>query len=828
MGKHFVITFVGDTSLGDWYLNRPNKEAIRERLETAPDSFFEAVNPLLEKSDHVIVNLETVLARDPQPFHEDKPYLKWDDPGRTVQALKQAGVTAASLANNHTMDFGPRTMMQTRELLMQHGIEPIGAGNNVTEAMAPLTITLEGEQEKRNLYVLAGMRAGKRYREKYQFFAEAAKPGICALDVREMMRQIESIKMKDPQGLIVLYPHWQGMNYQWASTSERIQDLCRSAIQSGADYVIGHGTHMLNHVQVLGASVIVYSAGNFVFNSAGRYQKTQAPPYSLVVQLHVTEAPGRWKEELRMYPILTDNRRTGYSVRGANEEEVSTLLNQETYPAFNGGRLAAERKTELCVKHEGSAHYLVAANAPCGEAQTAQAAPESDILKSMQQYNELVRPDEPANEYAEETFSTINLLKDGFRQRGHEGTVIDKYLKVAIGTETVYFRETESTYTSLVGYRLGKDEQMTRNLLKEAGLPVVNGQSFPQSEKLEALHYAMTLPTAVVKPVDGKSGSGITGGITDEKEFSAAWENARSAAAGRIRVEEQFTDGMEAQYLVVGGRCVGVVLKIPPHVVGNGQDTIEALIAQKNESRRQNPYLGRNLINLDEQRAAIIKQQGYALSSIPPLNERVMIDWTTDFSAGADPAEITERVHATYREVAEKAVQSIPGLDIAGVDIITADHGQKAEEGAYVIAGITTRPGIGGHHYPVHGPSRNVAACIVDHTIQRALHHMKFPREAEPVSLGAVKLHVTGKLKGTGYRKWVKKQADKMNIRGYCEKRAKGKVLIVAAGTRQRALEKFIKKCQKGPSKARLADTRIAAWPEPVGEGFFIKRGKKR
>jgi D-alanine-D-alanine ligase-like ATP-grasp enzyme/acylphosphatase len=828
MGKHFVITFVGDTSLGDWYLNRPNKEAIRERLETAPDSFFEGVNPLLRNSNHLILNLETVLARDPQIYLEDKQYPNWDDPARTINVLKNLGVTAAGLANNHTMDFGPRIMKQTRDLLIQHGIEPIGAGNNLAEASAPVTITLQGEQETRNLYVLAGMRAGKRYREKYQFFAEAAKPGICALDVRRITGQIESIKKKDPQGLIVLFPHWQGMDYQWASTSERIQDLCRSAIQAGADYVIGHGTHMLNHVQVLGASVIVYSVGNFVYNSAGRYQKMQAPPCSLVVQLHVTEAPGQWKEELRMYPILTDNRRTGYSVRGANEEEVSALLNQETYPAFNRGRLESEMNMELQVKHDGSAHYLVAANNHKSIDHANNPTQSNRVQEMIRKLNELVPPDEPANEYAEETFSTINQLKDGFHQKGYAGTVLDKYLKVAIGTETVYFRETESTYTSLVGYRLGKDEQMTRNLLKEARLPVVNGQCFPQSEKLEALHYAMTMPAAVVKPVDGSSGRGITEGITDEKEFSAAWENARSAASGRIRVEEQFNDGMEARYLVVGGRCVGVVLKIPPNVVGNGKDTIEALIAQKNEKRRQNPYLGRNLIAMDEQREAIIKQQGYELSSIPPVNERVMIDWMSEFSAGAESAEITERVHSTYRKVAEKAVQLIPGLDIAGVDIIATDHCQKAEEGAYVIAGINTRPGIGAHHYPVHGPSGNVAACIVDHTIQRALHHMKFSRETEPVSRDAVKLLVTGKLKGTGYRKWVKKQAGKMNIRGYCEKRGKGKVLIVAAGTRQQALEKFIKKCQKGPSKARIGDISIAAGPEPVGEGFFIKRRKKR
>src|SRR5699024_7315913 len=72
---------------------------------------------------------------------------------------------------------------------------------------------------------------------------------------------------------------------------------------------------------------IAYSIGNFVFNSPGRYNKMQAPPYSLVVNMEIQEGKdGTWTVKNKFYPIVTDNKVTDFSVRKINTEEIKKLM----------------------------------------------------------------------------------------------------------------------------------------------------------------------------------------------------------------------------------------------------------------------------------------------------------------------------------------------------------------------------------------------------------------------------------------------------------------------------------------------------------------------
>lgn len=319
----FNITFAGDTSLGDYYLSQPGKEDQLERLSTNSMSFFEGVKPLVKNSDYFILNLETVLAGNPNSSLKGKKYLNWDDPCRTIEILKKIGVKAVSLANNHTMDFGHAVMLETRRKLLAAGIECIGGGANLSEAKRPLILELQGKKSKINLYVLTGLRASKRYREIYNFFAGKEKPGINSLSTNRITKQIKEIRKKDPDAIIVLFPHWQGFDYQ--QVVPVMAEKCRLFLKAGADYVFAHGTHCVNPVEVSSYGTIAYSIGNFVFNSPGRYAKLNAPPYSLIVKMKITESQHKWDITVDFTPIATDNLKTGYFVRPLNDAEKKEI-----------------------------------------------------------------------------------------------------------------------------------------------------------------------------------------------------------------------------------------------------------------------------------------------------------------------------------------------------------------------------------------------------------------------------------------------------------------------------------------------------------------------
>ncbi|QQK74191.1 CapA family protein [Salicibibacter cibarius] len=324
MSKPYTITFAGDTSLGDGYLNKPKRKKEKERLETDPYSFFEEVASFVNKSDYSILNLETVLAHNPSGFLEGKQYPNWDSPQRTIDMLKSMNVDAVSLANNHTMDYGESTLVDTINELKNAGISYFGAGQSSEEAVAPLKIEVPGTYQRKNVYVLTGMKASRRYRVDYNFFAQQEEAGVNSLNENRLIRKISSLKEKDSDAIVIVCPHWQGLDYKWVKETEETR--CRSFVEAGADLVIAHGTHMANHIEKYKSGIIAYSIGNFVFNSPGRYKKMQAPPYSFIANLIISESENGWDIQPAFYPIVTDNKETGFRVRFVTHDEAVELF----------------------------------------------------------------------------------------------------------------------------------------------------------------------------------------------------------------------------------------------------------------------------------------------------------------------------------------------------------------------------------------------------------------------------------------------------------------------------------------------------------------------
>ena len=70
---------------------------------------------------------------------------------------------------------------------------------------------------------------------------------------------------------------------------------------------------------------IIYSIGNFVFNSPGRYESNKVEPFSVIVRMELEGKDG----VLFLYPIFTDNIITNYKSRFVTEEEFAEI--SDTY-----------------------------------------------------------------------------------------------------------------------------------------------------------------------------------------------------------------------------------------------------------------------------------------------------------------------------------------------------------------------------------------------------------------------------------------------------------------------------------------------------------------
>jgi len=324
VSERTTLDFGGDTSLRASYIARMPRPEINKRMISAPESFFEKLMPIVSDKDHFALNFEGVLGSGvADPWNGKKKYLGQENPERSVSVLKAIGVDSVSIANNHTMDFGAEHLLQTMKHFNQAGISTFGAGQNRIHSSLPLTLPTDIG----NIHILGGFEYRRSYNEDFRYYSSGSRPGTQRFrqsSHKQLADKIKQLRKSDPNSFIIAFPHWAGtQNYTWAN--EKMFVLNTSCLKEGADLVLGHGSHMMQQCWVEDRDTTIFSLGNFVFNSPGRYKKLKAPPYSMVARLDLQSAEGRWATRLRLYPIVSDNIATNFFPRPVNEQEANDV-----------------------------------------------------------------------------------------------------------------------------------------------------------------------------------------------------------------------------------------------------------------------------------------------------------------------------------------------------------------------------------------------------------------------------------------------------------------------------------------------------------------------
>jgi cyanophycin synthetase len=217
----------------------------------------------------------------------------------------------------------------------------------------------------------------------------------------------------------------------------------------------------------------------------------------------------------------------------------------------------------------------------------------------------------------------------------------------------------------------------------------------------------------VIKPLDGNHGRGITLDIQSWEQAEVAYDLAREVSKGVI--VEHYYIGQDYRILVVNHQVVAVAERVPAHVVGNGYDTIEALVEQEN----RNPCRGQghdNIlteIRLDRTTDELLSRQGYTLDTVLEPGEICYLRATANLSTGGTAIDRTDEIHPANVWLAER-VSRIIGLDVAGIDVITPDISEPLREVDGMIVEVNAAPGLRMHLAPSQGIARNVAAPILD------------------------------------------------------------------------------------------------------------------
>lgn len=230
-----TISAAGDCTLGtDPILEQYNYPTFMDEYEKQNKNtayFLEKVQPIFEKDDLTIVNLETTLTAATKKA--SKKY-RFKGLPEFSQILVDGHVEAVSLANNHSRDYLQKGYDDTKLNLKNKGIGYFGYKETWTTTIKGVKIGLIGH---------TGWEASKKAKELIK-------------------SQIETLKAEGCQLVIVSF-HW-GSEYTFYPNATQKQ-LAHYAIDQGADLILGHHPHVMQGIERYKDKHIVYSLGNFCF-----------------------------------------------------------------------------------------------------------------------------------------------------------------------------------------------------------------------------------------------------------------------------------------------------------------------------------------------------------------------------------------------------------------------------------------------------------------------------------------------------------------------------------------------------------------------------------
>lgn len=309
--------------------------------------------------------------------------------------------------------------------------------------------------------------------------------------------------------------------------------------------------------------------------------------------------------------------------------------------------------------------------------------------------------------------SHTQLLRDEALRRGWETVSMGKgvtgfYNKAGLPTGTLQHMLTSATASSAVN--ICSRKHIAKSHFHRAGVPIAAGRFFPIDEHDEARDYFLNCSTPVVmKPDRGAGGAQVVTGVTTPEDFDKAWStiSAKSLKGGAILIEEQFS-GIDIRAMVVGGKYVAASSRVPGFVVGDGETTFEKLVEASQIERKTNAYLKRMLGQPDYNWLSRI---GIKNDTVLETGEIQILNLVYNLHQGGINVDVTRRLPEHFIAIAEAAANSIPGLAVAGVDLMVSGFDN---ESSAIVLEANTAANIAVHHYPAYGEAVDVAAKILD------------------------------------------------------------------------------------------------------------------
>lgn len=234
---------------------------------------IEEVKEISKNYDLAFYNQETILGGSELGLSS---YPRFNSPYEVGDAFVDAGFNLVSLANNHTLDRGETAILNSHQYWKQY-----------PDVMTAGSFSSRDEMDQPNIGEVNGI--------SYAFFAytdwtnglvvPAGKDYLLARYSNELAKQ-DIEKVRDQVDVVIVSMHF-GDEYSF-SVSSRQRDIATYLASLGVDIVIGHHPHVVEPIEMIDDTLVIYSLGNFISAQRG-VEKLTGMMFSLDI-IKTTEA----------------------------------------------------------------------------------------------------------------------------------------------------------------------------------------------------------------------------------------------------------------------------------------------------------------------------------------------------------------------------------------------------------------------------------------------------------------------------------------------------------------------------------------------------------
>lgn len=222
-------------------------------------SLFEPTNKVFLNDDLTIANLETVIC-DKLPING---YPVFNAKSLLLDAIKKSGIEVLSIANNHTLDYGPKIVKTTIDEIKKRKILFSGAGYNKEDSFKPVIFSVKG------IFVAFISATWSSNNKQTQDNINNTYVNIIPMDNKKIINEFcEKIKETKLKVDLLIVSYHCGNEYTTIPIKEK-ENILKLFAESGADIVLSHHPHFLQKVEYYitkdnRKTLIAFSLGNFV------------------------------------------------------------------------------------------------------------------------------------------------------------------------------------------------------------------------------------------------------------------------------------------------------------------------------------------------------------------------------------------------------------------------------------------------------------------------------------------------------------------------------------------------------------------------------------